>query len=167
MSKISELKRQIMEFEKMLEIAEKIYEDDKKNCPFEDGDDYWMIYHDGVIVGSEWESMPSEYDAFILGNTFECPMEAEFERDKRTFLRRFNNFRDECHGAWEPNWFDENEVKYYIYYIPQKKRFFVGETVKGTAFTQLGYFKNKEDCLKAINNFSDEIRHFLTKELPF
>ena len=34
MSKISELKRQIIEFEKMLEIAEKIYEDDKESCPF-------------------------------------------------------------------------------------------------------------------------------------
>lgn len=151
----------------MLAIEENKLTDSKNKCPFKYGDEYFVIDYDGKIREFRWENMPSDYDAFIFRNAFKYEEHAQFEREKRLLLIEFHNFRDEVNGDWEPNWFDEHEVKYYIYYIPTKNQFFIGETVKGTGFTKLGYFKKKEDGLKAIDMFSEEIKRLLAEELPF
>ena len=167
MSKITELKQRIEELKKMLAIEENKLTDSKSKCPFEYGDDYWIIDYDGKIRELRWENMPSDYDAFIFGNAFKYEEHAQFEKEKRLLLIEFHNFREKCNGAWEPNWFDEHEVKYYINYFPTLKSFLVSQTEDATAFASLGYFKNKEDCLKAIDMFSEEIKRLLAEELPF
>lgn len=167
MSIVEEIKQQISELQKMLAIEENKLTDSKSKCPFEYGDDYWIIDYDGKIRELRWENMPSDYDAFIFGNAFKYEEHAQHEREKRMFLIEFHNFRDEVNGDWEPNWFNGREVKYFISYNPKIKSFLIEETVGATDFTSLGYFKKEEDCLKAIDMFGEEIKRLLVEELPF
>ena len=90
------------------------------------------------------------------GNAFKTREEAEKESEKRELLYEFNQFRDECNGDWKPDWKDFNMSKYFV--AADSDGYLKSVSMYGTdSFVQFGYFKNREDCQRAIEIFGEEI----------
>ena len=90
------------------------------------------------------------------GNTFKTVEDAEKESGRRTLLYEFNQFRDECNGDWKPDWKDFNMSKYFV--AADSDGYLKSVSMYGTdSFVQFGYFKNREDCQRAIEIFGEEI----------
>ncbi len=90
------------------------------------------------------------------GNTFKTIEDAEKERDRRALLHEFNQFKNERNDGWTPNWKDFNMSKYFV--AAGSDGYLKSVSMYGTdSFVQFGYFKNREDCQRAIEIFGEEI----------
>lgn len=125
-------------------------------CPFKKGDEYYLVDAGGSSNNSFWDDWVYEKMAFNQGNIFPTLEAAELESKRRNLLTRFKAFRDECNNGWKPD-FSDDEEKYYLYYSIVEECIDVGWIVLGCSFNIFGYFKNDEDCKKAIELFGDEI----------
>lgn len=92
---------------------------------------------------------------FEIGNFFKTHEEAELEVKRRKLMTRFEQFRDKCNGNWKPD-FNLAYEKYYIF-LDENEIKITYNTIF-YSFVKFGYFKNEEDCLKAIEIFGDEIK---------
>lgn len=159
MSRIEQLTQQIQELEKELAVekrkAEVLYLIQKT-------DDCWKVHSDGCISQGTWEGYHYEKNLYAQGNVFHTQEEAEKERDRRILLTRFRQFRDKCNGDWEPNWKSDlkSSFNYFIerYYVDGKEEWCSEWYRRVNNFHLFGYFKNKEDCDRAIELFGDEIK---------
>ena len=165
MSRIEQLTQQIQELEKELAVekrkAEVLYLIQKT-------DDCWKVHSDGCISQGTWEGYPYEKNLYAQGNVFHTQEEAEKERDRRILLTRFRQFRDKCNGDWEPNWKSDlkSSFNYFIerYYVDGKEEWCSEWYRRVNNFHLFGYFKNKEDCDRAIELFGDEIKRLYLEE---
>lgn len=161
MDRIEQLTQQIQELEKELAVekrkAEVLYLIQKT-------EDCWKVHSDGYISKGTWDGYPYEKNLYAQGNVFHTQEEAEKERDRRILLTRFRQFRDECNGDWKLDW--KRSVKYFI-------EFNYGDGEEGLRpewylcsndFNLFGYFKNKEDCDRAIELFGEEIKRLYVEE---
>ena len=90
------------------------------------------------------------------GNAFKTVEDAEKERDRRALLHEFNQFKNERNDGWTPNWKDFNMSKYFV--AADSDGYLKSVSMYGTdSFVQFGYFKNREDCQRAIEIFGEEI----------
>lgn len=122
--------------------------------PFEDKEEYFCLHIDGEIIQNLWSGGPFDEGVYKQGHVFKNREEAGKERDKRELLTRFRQFRDKCNGDWKP---DLNNTKYYIYLDCDYLMLNIFSSMIRDAFNLFGYFKNKEDCQRAIQLFGDEI----------
>ena len=158
MDRIEQLTQQIQELEKELAVekrkAEVLYLIQKT-------EDCWKVHSDGCISKGTWDGYPYEKNLYAQGNVFHTQEEAEKERDRRILLTRFRQFRDKCNGDWKP---DLNNTKYYIYLDCDYLMLNIFSSMIRDAFNLFGYFKNKEDCQRAIELFGDEIKRLWVEE---
>ena len=132
-------------------------------CPYKYGDDYWVILDNGDIDSECWDEYETDGERFGVGNVFPTLETADLENERRKLLTRFRAFRDECNDGWKPDWDNSIQDKYYISYSYklQKLDFYIhGST---TSFVLFGYFKNSEDCKRAIELFGDEIKELFVE----
>lgn len=134
-------------------------------CPYKDEDEYWFINDFGSVRIDRWCGCETDMDRFNIDNAFQTEYEADLEANRRDLLTRFKSFRDECNGDWNPDWKSHLDSKYYISFVGKAKLtiFYTGTT---NNFQLFGFFKNEEDCKKAIELFGDEIKElFVEKRL--
>lgn len=142
--------------------------DEEKNtwemkCPYKNRDKYFLIGSDTIVYFSYWSDFKTDKDRFKIGNTFSTKEAAELESKRRNLLTRFGAFRDECNGDWKTDWNDTDQEKYFIFYSFNSGCFRVSWVNIGGIFHMFGYFKNKEDCARAIDLFGDEIIELFVK----
>ena len=95
--------------------------------------------------------------AISQNNTFKTKKDAEKERDRRTLLYEFNQFRDECNGHRKIEICDNKcHIKYYIGFYDGKLDWY--NSGYGSNFPIFGYFHKKDHCLEAIEKFGDRIK---------
>lgn len=154
MSRITELEEKVKELMKEIETLkqEKVEEFE---YPFKRMEKYYFIDNDSKIIESAWTNHNLDICRYEQGNIFKTEKEALRERDKRTLLTRFRQFRDKCNRDWKPT---INEKKYYIFFNFEEHKFKVDWFRQIGIFESLGVFKNKEDCDRAIELFGDEIK---------
>lgn len=160
---MEELKRIGEGFNKFIEsigeaLNELFYpkEDDwEMKCPYEDGDEYYLLDDSGSDYKFEWDGRSVDKKRFSQGNAFQTKEAAELESKRRNLLTRFKAFRDECNGDWKPDWSNRDE-KWEIDYTKEGLRALWTSGIK--SFSTFGYFKNKEDTKRAIDLFGDEIK---------
>lgn len=165
MDRIEQLTQHIQELEKELAVekrkAEVLYLIQKT-------EDCWKVHSDGCISKGTWDGYPYEKNFYAQGNVFHTQEEAEKERDRRILLTRFRQFRDKCNGNWKPNWKSDlkGSVNYFIerYYVDGKEEWCSEWYRRVNNFHLFGYFKNKEDCDRAIELFGDEIKRLYLEE---
>lgn len=128
----------------------------KMKCPFENGDEYYLLKSSGVFQKMEWTNHLFDELSLIQGNIFTTEEAVNLEVKRRKLLTRFRAFRDECNGDWKADWKSHLDSKYYISFVGKAKLtiFYTGTT---NNFQLFGFFKNEEDCKKAIELFGDEI----------
>lgn len=115
-------------------------------------DGYWFILSDGDIKPDKWINCEMDKERLIAGNVFPTKEAAELESKRRNLLTRFRAFRDECDRG-----LSVQDEKWEIYYKDKKlKSLWLPNSIHG--FPTFGYFKNREDCDKAIELFGDEIK---------
>ena len=155
MSVLREIAQKVKELLDDLETLEQQEKTTGFEYPFVVGDECFFINIAGEPVQHKWSQYVHEKHAYRQGNVFKTRKEAERERDKRELLMRFNQFRDKCNGDWKP---DLNNTKYYIYLDCDYLMLNIFSSMIRDAFNLFGYFKNKEDCQRAIELFGDEIK---------
>ena len=91
------------------------------------------------------------------GNVFKTVEDAKKERNRRSLLYEFNQFKNERNNGWEPDWKDFNTPKYFIAF--DSDGYLKSVSMYATdSFVQFGYFHNYKDCMDAIEKFGDKIR---------
>lgn len=160
MSVLTEIAQKVKE---LLDDLEKLKQEEivTFEYPFEDREEYFCLHIDGEIIQNLWSGGPFDEGVYKQGHVFKTRKEAERERDKRDLLMRFNQFRDKCNGDWKP---DLNNTKYYIYLDCDYLMLNIFSSMIRDAFNLFGYFKNKEDCQRAIELFGDEIKRLWVDE---
>lgn len=128
----------------------------KMKCPYKVGDKHYCIQPSGEVFMDCWYDTESDNSYFSQGNTFPTIQAALLEVKRRDLLTRFRTFRDECNGDWKPDWKNENSCKYCLLFEIDK--FIAVHFYLDNNFSQFGYFKNKDDAIKAIKLFGDEIK---------
>lgn len=163
----NELEKALAQFSKnvnkivteMFSFEGKKEKDWKMKCPYKDGDEYYFVSANGLAKYDSWDNYDFEKRAFAQGNIFKTQQAAELEAKRRNLLTRFRAFRDECNGDWNPNWTDDGEPHFYIFYDYESgkmKTFADCNTERN--FHTFGYFKYDSDCRRAIDLFGDEIK---------
>lgn len=156
MNRIEELQKQIKELNEKLEAE--IENSKYVECPFEEGDSYFVLCNDGSFMNDCWEDYECERDIWLQGNIFKTEREAKLESDRRALLAKFKRFRDKCNGDWKPDWDNSIQDKYFVSYSDRLQEFDCFISGSTMIFVLFGYFKNKEDAERAIELFGDEIK---------
>ena len=165
MTKLDTLKKQTAEMEAKLEEStaklkemkaeiERLENGWEMKCPYKEENEYWFIY-DNVVDWEYWEDTSLDKERFKAGNAFPTEEAAELEAKRRNLLARFNSFRDECNNGWKPDW-SNHERKWSI--SKNEEGPFETWAIGLDIFSLFGYFKNEEDCKKAIDLFGGEIK---------
>lgn len=169
MSRVEELENEIkglenrkIELLKELEV-EKIAETEIQ-YPFEVSEYYYYLNASRDILKNRWNNDYFEHKAYTQGNVFKTAEEAERERDKRELLMRFKQFRDKCNGDWKPNWKDKVKAKYFIVFNHESSELLLKWYIDVQPFESFGCFKNREDAIRAIELFGDEIKRLWVDE---
>ena len=139
-----------------VEISEEEEDEWDMKCPFENGDEYYLLKSSGDFQKMEWTNHLFDELSLIQGNIFTTEEAVNLEVKRRKLLTRFRAFRNECNGDWKADWKSHLDSKYYISFVGKAKLtiFYTGTT---NNFQLFGFFKNEEDCKKAIELFGDEI----------
>ena len=123
--------------------------------PYEVEDDVYVLPGDGEVIKDYWVCCDYDRNRFKQGNIFPTKEAALLESKRRNLLTRFKAFRNECNGDWKPDWKNVYENKYFICKVDSKLGAYASSI--GNSFAMFGYFKNSEDCERAIKLFGDEI----------
>ena len=163
MSKIEELEEKVKELMKELETLKQKEQAEKFEYPFEEKEEYWSVGVKGGVSNFIWSNHEFDTKKYDQGHIFKTEQEAIRERDKRALLVRFRQFRDKCNGDWKPDWINNQECKYFVRYFSGCKSCDLTYCVHGDLFSSFGYFKNEDDCRRAIELFGDEIKRLFVE----
>ena len=170
MSRVEEIKQQIEELEKKRQELQKELEFEQNiaeiTYPFEVNEIFWALYSTGEIGMHYWDNTILNQSLYKPGNVFKNQEEAKREFDRRELLTRFRKFRDRCNGDWKPDWNDSKINKYFITYytVDNDVYIFIYHETEYNHFPHFGYFKNEEDCKRALELFGDEIKRLYVEE---
>ena len=157
MGKLEEFKEQRAVLHKrMVELDNSIETLENAKWLFEEGENIWFVDQFGSIQCGRWGNQAWSDVAFTQGHIFKTEKGARLEVQRRNLLQRFKMFRDKCNDGWEPDWKNENSCKYCLLF--EANEFSAVRFYLDNMFNQFGYFKNKNDALKAIELYGDEIK---------
>lgn len=155
MSSVKELEEKVTELLKEIETLKQKEKAEEFEYLFKENEPYEVIIEDGRIVTSCWTNHNLDCERYEQGNVFKTKDEAIRERDKRALLTRFRQFRDKCNGDWNAKTYDS---QYYIIFDSTENTIETSWNCVIDSFNLFGYFKNEEDCDRAIELFGDEIK---------
>lgn len=147
-------------FDDFLKRKSIVKDDLEMKCPYEDYDDIYVLDGAGEVDKDSWLGCEDDRNHFSQGNIFSTEEAALLEAKRRNLLTRFRAFRDECNGDWKAE-FTNTCNKYFIRnYCDKLDTDYIWSA---DAFVLFGYFKNKNDALKAIDLFGDEIKELFVE----
>ena len=161
MSSVKELEEKVKELMKEIENLKQKEKAEEFEYTFKENEPYEVIIEDGRIVTSCWTNHNTDCERYEQGNVFKTRDEAIRERDKRALLTRFRQFRDKCNGNWNAKTYDS---QYYIIFDSTENTIESSWSCVIDSFNLFGYFKNEEDCDRAIELFGDEIKRLWVDE---
>ena len=164
MSTITELEEKVKELLDEIETLKREKKNEEFEYPFEYDEKYSVVYHNGDISVYDWTNHEMDKQTYSQGNAFKTKQEAERERDRRALLTRFKQFRDKCNGDWKPDWKDKVKAKYFIVFNHESSELLLKWYIDVQPFESFGCFKNREDAIRAIELFGDEIKRLFVEE---
>lgn len=162
MSTIAELEDKVKVLMDEIETLKQQEKTEEFEYPFEEDEQYWVLYQDGDINYGTWNNYRIDTKRYDQGNIFKTKQEAERERDKRALLTRFRQFRDKCNEEWKQK--REDCICFNGYHIEVYNGNDDGMLLRSDwdpvceRFCLFGYFKKQVDCDRAIELFGDEIK---------
>lgn len=162
MNRIEEIKKQIQELQKELELE--MQKTEIEYPSFKMREMYWFINDEGLVFRTRWDEDRFDKRRCKIGNVFSTEEKAEKELKKLFLLTRFRLFRDRCNRGWEPDFEDVSQDKYGFYYDYHAKKFGYYGFGEENGFNLFGYFKNVDDAERAIELFGDQIKRLFVEE---
>lgn len=166
MTRIQELEKQIQELDERKVALQNELELEKQKIefeyPFHFKGECWQLRLDGLVSEDWWSNSGYDRNCYKQGNMFTTQQEAIKERDKRTLLTRFRQFRDKCNEEWKQK--REDCICFNGYHIEVYNGNDDGMLLRSDwdpvceRFCLFGYFKKQVDCDRAIELFGDEIK---------
>lgn len=160
--RVAEIRETLAQILPDVEIPEEEEDTWEMKCPYKYGDKHYCIQPNGTVFADYWEGIEADNIYFSQGNVFPTEEAAELESKRRKLLTRFRAFRDECNNGWKADWETHLDSKYYISSVGNEKltTFYTGTT---NNFQLFGFFKNEEDCVRAIELFGNEIKELFVE----
>lgn len=148
-----EIKRLLKENPELLE--EKGY----KLWRAEKGSRYWYVPGDGSVDWSYEEKDSVDDFRYLTGNYFATKEEAEAHKARLEAIGRVTHAILEANEGWEPDWSDEIEEKYYLYYSHfGDNEFDWGEIGLLQETQTLPFAKSSEIVKTIIAEYEDDLR---------
>lgn len=156
MDKIERLETQLEALKNRKSVIDKEIEEVTKNIK-KLKNARWYVNTFGEIgeVPENYDTSNVLNDMNKQGNVFTSFRDAEKEVKKRILKKEIEEFRNECNGDWKPIWSIDGEPKHYI--ALYKGDLSIYSTFSTNAFPRFGYFKDYDDCKKAIERFNARI----------
>ena len=156
----------VEEMDKLKSLYEKlkVEAEEEFEYPFEEYEPYCAVKDNGYVQWFKWDNECYDKPRYEQGHIFKTQQEAERERDKRALLTRFRQFRDKCNGDWKPDWKDKVKAKYFIVFNHESSELLLKWYIDVQPFESFGCFKNREDAIRAIELFGDEIKRLYVEE---
>lgn len=156
---IEELKIIIKDSQNKLESLEKKVEDDKLNAWKPKGNWFLNPYFDVDEVYGNWES--DDY------NKFDTKEEAKKIANKINAWLKLYHIAKYLNDGWKPNWNNDNECKYSIYYDYDCNEYDISRYIKVEDLNSI-YFKSGNLAIKAMELMGEDIKYLfdLNTEKP-
>ena len=168
MSRIEELENEIKGLEnRKIELLKELEVEKQKqefDYPLECEEKYWYVASVGDVRDNQWTNHNVDRMYYNQGHVFKTQEEAERERDKRTLLTRFRQFRDKCNGDWKADFLKLQEEKYSIQFNYNLGTLTILNSGCIDGFRLFGYFKELKDAERAIELFGDKIKRLFVEE---
>lgn len=116
---------------------------------------YINYYWDISRYEEEWGS--TEEDMYNIWNYYRTEEEAEKELNKIKAIVKINDRIDDLNQWWIPNWKDEDEEKYYIFYCHHNHTLWINYKLYYEEPHFIKYIKDKSLAKKIIQEFIEEL----------
>ena len=140
-------------------------EDDKKEFEVELPNKYDTLYFiddiSSEVYMTGFSTSKNEIARYLRGYFFETKEEAEQHLKECKLLFTIKKWAKEKNDGWEPDWEEDEENKWYVYYNHVEKNLKVTWGYNSTNFIKLPYFKTEEIAQACIDLFGDEIKEVL------
>jgi hypothetical protein len=93
-----------------------------------------------------------------VGDVFKTEQKAIQHCKKLEALAEIKHYIAENFEEWEPDWKDESEGKYHIFFDHFDNKFDWNWDNQFQGLSLLPYFKTKDEALEIINKFEEELR---------
>ena len=119
----------------------------------EEGNCYYYILLDAIKYSTNSDNWNYE-----IWNYYLTEQEAQKARDKQLATVRVNDAIDELNEGWAPDWRDFRELKYYIGYNLQDKRFGTGSWYYYLKPHTINSMKSKEIAEQIIKEHEEDLK---------
>ena len=162
MSRVEEIKNQMQELQKELELE--MQKTEIEYPPLKIREMYWFINDEGLVFRTRWDKDYFDERRCKIGNVFSTEEKAAKEVQKLSLLTRFRMFRDRCNRGWEPDFKDVSQDKHSIQFNYNFGTFTIFNSGHIDGFRLFGYFKELKDAERSIELFGDEIKRLFVEE---
>lgn len=140
-------------------------EDDKKEFEVELPNKYDTLYFiddiSSEVYMTGFSTSKNEIARYLRGYFFETKEEAEQHLKECKLLFTIKKWAKEKNEGWVPDWEEDEEKKWYVYYNHIEESLKVMWYYNSTNFIKLPYFKTEEIAQACIDLFGDEIKEVL------
>ena len=123
------------------------------------GDEYYFISSYGEVEHTTWDDYDFDFGARDMGNAFLTLQEAEDEARARKLITKAKRSQ----GGYVPDWSNENERKYHIYFDHYKGEIMIDSYRTIDLNPCFGGWKDFETVEKFIENNKDDLTWYFTE----
>lgn len=156
-----ELQEKIIQLEselaKMKKRAEVLSNNDNRAFKPKYAEIYWYITNTGTASKVWWDNNEIDNHRYSVGNCYPTRRLAD---DTVQMLKLIQKAK-ESQGEFMPDWEDEEQEKYYLYFENNQMR--TGSNFSMNVAPIFGYWKEKEMCKKFIRENREELVWFFTE----
>lgn len=141
------------------ENPELLEEKNHKPWRAESDGEYWFVDDEGDVISDEDWGISEDNHRYLTGNYFATKEEAEAHKARLEAIGRVTHAILEANEGWEPDWSDEGEEKYYLYYSHfGDNEFDWGEIGLLQETQTLPFAKSNEIVERIIKEHEDDLR---------
>lgn len=116
------------------------------------GETYFSVHPSGgIVVVDRWIDASLDNRRWEMGSVFRTEEEAEHAAAVQKALTKISDFAD-----FEPDWDNDDQTKYYIYYNHGDSRFNTSARIGCQCLNEI-YFKTEERANQAIKELKPEL----------
>ena len=120
-----------------------------KNWPIK-GDKVWALNIYGSLTEFVWELLMKS--SMKLSRIYQTEEEAQYAFDKQELLYDLQIFANNINNGWEPDFYNEDESKFFIYYDYSDNEYSINARWNEGLLNQI-WFKERNYAQNAIDKF--------------
>jgi hypothetical protein len=157
-----EILKRVEELKKEMDsIILKLNESESKNWIPEEGDNYWYLSDDGVILNDVWQvDRETDHYRWVFGNCFPSEDAAHFASNRQLLIVDLERFAKE-HNEKDIDWDNLDSSVYSLFFVHTMKEIGIASSTYSQIPLQV-YFTSREVAESAIETFGkDRLKEYL------